>query len=139
MEQMKVSLLGEITKIQQDAADFKVRVYQLGVFVFFSIENGDAWVLEATDRDAVQVACQGQPHKPPVTEDNERIVVDWSHNFALQKKRLFMTGYSDGAEKEILAAPTQQINAALRRIMKQYPKELLSKVHIRDEEDVASA
>lgn len=139
MQQMKVSLLGEIAKIQQDAFNFKARVYQLGVFIFFSIENGDAWVLEATDSDAVQVATEGQPHKPPVTEDKERIVVDWSHNFALQDKRLFMTEYSDGTEKEITAAPTQQINAALRRIIKQYPKEILNKVHIRDEEDVASA
>ena len=139
MQQMKVSLLGEIVKIQRDAAEFKARVYQLGVFIFFSMENGDAWVLEVTDSDAVQVANQGQAHKPPVTEDKERIVVDWSHNFALQDKRLFMTGYSDGTEQEILAAPTQQINAALRRIMKQYPKELLNKVHIRDEEDIASA
>jgi regulator of protease activity HflC (stomatin/prohibitin superfamily) len=139
MQQMKVSLLGEITKIQQEAAHFKTRVYQLGVFVFFSMENGDAWVLEATDSDAVQVASQGQPHQPPVTEDNERIVVDWSHNFALQKKQLFMTGYNDGAEEEILAAPTQQISAALRRIIKQYPKELLNQVHIRDEENIASS
>jgi hypothetical protein len=139
MQQMKVSLLGEVAKIQQDAAEFKARVYQLGVFIFFSMENGDAWVLEVTDSDAVQVATQGRPHKPPVTEDKERIVVDWSHNFALQDKCLFMTGYSDGKEREIIAAPTQQINAALRRIMKQYPKELLNKVHIRDEEDVASA
>ncbi|MGB5686728.1 MAG: SEC-C metal-binding domain-containing protein [Candidatus Electrothrix sp.] len=139
IQQMKVSLLGEIAKIQRDAAEFKTRVYQLGVFIFFSMENGDAWVLEVTDSDAVQVATQGQPCKPPVTEDNERIVVDWSHNFALQDKGLFMTGYSNGAEKEIIAAPTQQINAALRRIMKQYPKELLNKIHIRDEENVASA
>lgn len=139
MQQMNVSLLEEITKIQQDAAEFKEQVYQLGVFVFFSMENGDAWVLEATDSDAVQVASKGHPYQPPVTEDNERIVVEWSHNFAFQKKRLFMTGYKDGAEKEILAAPTQQINAALRRIIKQYPKELLNKVHMRDEEDLASS
>lgn len=139
MQQIKVSLSGEVAKIQQDAAEFKARVYQLGVFIFFSMENGDAWVLEVTDSDAVQVASQGRPHKPPVTEDNERIVVDWSHNFALQEKRLFMTGYSDGKEQEIIAAPTRQIKAALRRIMKQYPEELLKKIHIRDEEDAASA
>ena len=60
MQQMKVSLLGEIAKIQRDAAEFKARVYQLGVFIFFSMENGDAWVLEVTDSDAVQVANQGQ-------------------------------------------------------------------------------
>lgn len=136
---MKVSLLGEIAKIQQAAADFKTRVYQLGVFIFFSMENGDAWVLEVTDSDAVQVAAQGQPHKPPVTEDNERIEVDWSHSFALQKKQLFITAYKDGKEQEIIAAPTHQISAALRRIIKLYPKELLNKVHIRDEEDGASA
>ena len=139
MQRMKVSLLGEIARIQRDASECKARVYQLGVFIFFSMENGDAWVLEATDSDAVQVAAQGMPHKPPVTEDKERIVVDWSHSFALQQKRLVMTAYKDGREREIIAAPTQQINAALRRIVKLYPEELLNKVHIRDEEGVASA
>ena len=139
MQQIRISLLGEIEKIQQSASQFKTQVYQLGVFIFFSMENGDAWVLEATDGDAVQVAAQGQAHKPPVSEDKERIVVDWSHNFAFQKKRLFITAYKDGKEQEIIAAPTQQISAALRRIMKLYPQELLNKVHIRDEEDVASA
>lgn len=138
IQQMKVSLLGEIAKIQKDAAEFKIQVYQLGVFIFFSMENGDAWVLEVTDSDAVQVASQGQPHQPPVTEDIERIEVDWSHSFAFQKKQLFITAYKDGAEQELVAAPTQQISAALRRIMKLYPKELLSKIHIRDAEDGAS-
>ena len=138
-QQMKVSLSGEIARIQRDAAEFKARVYQLGVFIFFSMENGDAWVLEATDSDAVQVAARGRRHKPPVTEDQERIVVDWSHNFALQQKRLFLTAYKDGKEREIIAAPTRQINAALRRIVKLYPEKLLNKVHIRDEEGVASA
>ena len=139
VQRIKVSLLGEIARIQQDAVECKARVYQLGVFIFFSMENGDAWVLEATDSDAVQVAVQGRSRKPPVIEDQERIVVDWTHNFALQDKHLVMTGYSDGTEQEIIAAPTGRINAALRRITKQYSKELLNKVHIRDEEDSASA
>lgn len=139
MQEMRVSLSGEIARIQRNAFEGKIRVYQLGVFIFFSMENGDAWVLEATDSDAVQVAARGEPQKAPVSEDRDRIVVDWSHNFALQQKRLFMTAYKEGTEREIIAAPTQQINAALRRIVRLYPQELLKKVHIRDEERTASA
>jgi hypothetical protein len=139
MQRMKVSLMGEIAKIQLAAAGFRTRVHELGVFIFFSMENGDAWVLEVTDSDAVQVAAAGEPHEPPVSEDRERIVVDWSHNFSLQDRKLFLTDYKDGAEREIPAAPTQRINAAMRRIMKQYPPELLNKIHLRNEENVAFA
>lgn len=131
--------MGEIVKIQQAATDFRIKVHELGVFIFFSMENGDAWVLEVTDSDAVQVAEKGKALNPPVNEDKERIVVDWSHNFAIQDRKLFLTDYKDGEEREIIAAPTQQINAAIRRIIKQYPSELLNNVHLRNEENVASS
>lgn len=139
MQQMKVSLLGEIAKIQRAAADCRTRVYELGVFIFFSMENGDAWVLEITDCDAVRVAAAGQPLRPPVSEDSERIEVDWSHGFALQERKFFLTDYKDGTETEVAAAPTPQISAAMRRIIRQYPPELLNRVHLRNEEKFPSA
>jgi hypothetical protein len=139
MQRMKVSLMGEIAKIQRAAIDFRISVHELGVFIFFSMENGDAWVLEVTDCDAVQVAEAGQANEPPVNEDRERIKVDWSHSFVLQDRKLFLTAYKDGTERKIVGAPTQRINAAVRRIMKQYPAELLNKVHLRNEENTPSA
>ncbi len=129
--QMKISLMGEIEKIQRLAADKKERLRELGVFIFFSMANGDAWVLEVSDGDAVQVAGEGQPLEPPVDENPETIEINWSHTFALKDRRLLLTDYKDKQETELAGAPTQQISAAMRRIMKRYSPELLSQVHVR--------
>ncbi len=130
MAQLRVSLLAEIEKIQVDAAVGQAVFRELGVFIFFSQSNGDAWVLEASESDAVQVAAKGTPLAAPVEENPETIEVNWSHTFALKERRLFVTAYANKEEKELPDAPTQQINAALRRIMERYSKTLLDRVHV---------
>jgi len=134
MARMRISLLAEIEKIQRAAADGKVRLRQLGVFIFFSMENGEAWVLEVSESDAVQVAAAEKSLEPPVEEDPETIEINWSHTFALRERRLFLTAYADKTEAELVGAPTQQIKAAIRRIMKQYSSELMQQVHLSSEE-----
>ena len=138
MARMRISLIAEIEKIQRAAADGRVRLRQLGVFIFFSMDNGDAWVLEVSESDAVQVAAAGQALEPPVQEDPETIEINWSHTFALRNRRLFLTDYGDKKEDELVGAPTQQIRAALRRIMKQYPAELMNQVHLSSDKVTAA-
>ena len=111
---------------------------ETGVFVFFSTKEGDAWVLETTEQDAFQAAAAGQPLLPPVQEDAELIEVDWSHAFALRERRLFLTDHQSGAEIELTNAPVPQISAAVRRIEKQYPAELLRQVHAQPERQATS-
>jgi hypothetical protein len=137
MAQMKISLMAEIEKIQRAAAERKERLHELGVFIFFSMADGDAWLLEVSDGDAVQVARAGEALEAPVDENPETIEINWSHTFAVKDKKLFLTSYSDKAESELAGAPTQQINAAIRRIMKRYSRELLDQVHVRGDEDDA--
>ncbi len=130
---MKISLLGEVTKIQDAARLRQAICHELGVFILFSTQDGDAWVLETTDRDAFQAAAAGQPLALPVNENSDIIEVDWTHHFVLRDRRLFLSNYTNSAEIEVLLAPTMQISAALRRITKQYPAELLRQVHVRSE------
>ena len=49
-----------VEKIQQNAAAQKELVLALGVFVLFSTTGGDAWLLEVTDMDAIQMAQGGE-------------------------------------------------------------------------------
>ena len=138
MAQMKISLMAEIEKIQRAAVDGKERLHELGVFIFFSMANGDAWLLEISDSDAVQVAEDGKALDAPVDENPETIEINWSHTFAVRDKKLFLTSYSDKSESELVGAPTQQINAAIRRILKRYSPELLDQVHVCSEETDAA-
>lgn len=130
MEQLKISLLAEIEKVQQAAADKKESLRELGVFIFFSDCNGDAWLLEMTDQDGVQVAAATKSMDPPVDENPETIEINWSHRFAIKDRRFYLTAYEDKKESVLETAPTQQINAAIRRLRKHYSAEFLDQVHV---------
>jgi len=130
MEQIKISLVGEIEKIQAAAAKKQAILRELGVFIFFSDAEGDAWVLEVTESDAVQVARAGEAIEIELDENPELIEINWSHTFKLRNKRLFLTAYADKQETELTRAPTQQINAAIKRMYKRYTPELLDQVHL---------
>jgi hypothetical protein len=134
LQQRPPSLAGEIEAVQQAAARFQETFRELGVFLLFSMKNGDAWVLEITDRDAVQVAAVGRALPPPINEDAGLIEADWSHTFAFQERGLWLTAYQDGGETELAGAPADRIFAAARRITRQHPAELLGQVHLRTEE-----
>ncbi|PIE56773.1 MAG: preprotein translocase subunit SecA [Desulfobulbus propionicus] len=130
---VRLSLLAAIEKIQAAAAANKQQVMELGVFVFFSTVSGNAWVLEVTDTDAIQVAEAGRALTPPVEESSETIEVNWSHVFVVRDRQLFFRSYEDDVETLIADAPVQEINAAIRRIFKRYPRKMLDEVHVRDE------
>lgn len=128
--QMKISLMAAIEKIQAQAGEKKEAFNELGVFLFFSDHEGDAWLLEATESDAVQLARDGQPLKAPIDENPETIEINFSHTFAIRDRQLFLTAYADRAETRLDRAPVQQIHAAIRRLFKRYPKEMLARMHV---------
>ncbi len=129
VQDVQVTLSREIGKIQQAAAANRVKLFELGIFIFFSMENRDAWMLDTSEMDAVQVAEKGVPLEPLVREDEQTIEIDWSHSFDLQDRKLMLKDHEDGAEQELENAPTGRINGTLRRIMKQYSPEMLQAVH----------
>ncbi|WP_028584922.1 SEC-C metal-binding domain-containing protein [Desulfogranum mediterraneum] len=128
--QIRVTLTQAIEKIQQAAAEQRESFFELGVFIFFSSAAGDAWLLEVTDSDAVQVAEAGRALEVPIEEDSETIEMNWSHTFAMRAKQLYLTAYADKAEHRLEDAPCQQINAAVRRVRKRYAPEMLEQVHL---------
>ena len=129
-DQIKVTLMNAIAKIQRAAEQKKEDFFELGVFVFFCDTKGDAWLLEVTDSDAVQVAQNGEALEAPIEENSETIEINWSHTYALRDKMLFLTSYADQEEMQLPGAPTQQINAAMKRVKKRYSQDLLDQVHI---------
>ncbi len=134
-QQAKVTLKSVIEKLQQAAAEKETVFFEVGVFIFFSNSDGDAWLLETTQSDAVQVARGGNILDLSVEENEETIEMDWSHTFAIREKELYMTGYKDKQEFRLENVPTQQVNAAVRRVKKQYSQDLLEQVHVTLEND----
>lgn len=132
---MRVSLLAAIEKVQGIAAEKKASFHELGVFLFYSDTAGDAWMLEVTETDAVCIAQEGAPLQVPIEENPDTIEINFSHTFTLRERQLQLTAYADKAETLLERAPTQQIHAAIRRLHKHYPKEMLARMHVSSSEE----
>lgn len=130
MQQEKITLSSAIKKCQQVARQKMEMVQQLGVFILFADISGDAWVLEVTESDCIQVAAEGEPLEVALEENDETIEVDWSHTFAIKNKQLQLTAYRDQATTVLERAPVQRIFAVRKKILKKVSPELLEKVHL---------
>ena len=128
--QLKISLVAQIERIQASAVSKEEDVRELGVFILWSNAEGDAWLFETTESDAVQVARGGEILDAPLDENPETIAINWSHTFAFRDRQLYLTGYEDKQETLLENAPVKRINAALRRIRKRFTEEQLRQVHI---------
>lgn len=133
VQKAQISLQNAINKIQEAASKGIQKVHELGVFVFFSTTGGDAWLLEVTDMDALQVA-DGKKVLPVELEENpETIEISWTHTFEIKNKQFVTTAYKDKKVEKIDNYPTHPIVAAIKRIKKKYSPELLESVHIDQE------
>jgi len=133
--QVKTSLMAAIDRIQAQAGEKKAVFTELGVFLLFSDSEGDAWLLEATESDAVQIARGGVRLDVPIDENPETIEINFSHTFAIRDRQLFLASYSDKAETLLDRAPTKRIRAAIRRLYRLYPKEMLARMHVDESGD----
>lgn len=127
---LKVTLMNSVNQIQQDGVSKKVMFRELGVFFFFSTAKGDAWLMEMTDCDCVQVAKDGEALEAPIDENSETIEINWSHTFAISNKQVVITAYEDKSTETLASAPARELNAAINRIRKKFSEEELKKVHL---------
>ncbi len=127
---MKVTLMNAVKRIQQDAVSRKVLFRELGVFFFFSTADGDAWLMEMTECDCVQVAKGGVALEAPIDENSETIEINWSHTYAIANRQIDITAYADKTVQQLENAPWRELNAAMQRIREKFSDEQLKKVHL---------
>lgn len=135
-EQQKITLKDEIEKLQELAVKKEKSLKALGVFILMSTDEGDGWLLEITDMDAVLVADKGEKVEVDMEENPETIEINWTHRFAIRKKKFITTSYADETQKTWDNYPAHSIFAAIKRIRKKFPKELLNSIHL-DEKDMS--
>lgn len=132
---LKITLTGGVRSIQRDAKQRRKIFHELGVFFFFSTTSGDAWVMEMTDCDCVQVARDGKPLEVPIDENSETIEINWSHTFMVHDQKVTITAYDDQSVVTLTKAPARELAAAMKRIRAQFSEEQLKKVHLPAPED----
>lgn len=125
----------EVEKIQASACAKKSAVLALGVFVLFSTTDGDAWLLEVTDMDAIQVAKDGEKLPVQIEENPETIEINWTHKFDVKNKKLVLTSYTDKSEEIRDDYPGHTILSTVKKIRSRIPPELISTIHLDNEEE----
>ena len=130
VQKAQISLQNGIQTIQEAASKGIQKVHELGVFIFFSTTEGDAWLLEVTDMDALQVAAGKEILTVDFEENPETIEINWTHTFEIKDKQFVITAYKDKKVERIENYPTHSIVAAIKRIKKKYSPELLESVHV---------
>ena len=133
VQKAQISLQNGINAIQEAASKGIQKVHELGVFVFFSTTDGDAWLLEVTEMDGLQVAAGKEILTVDLEENPETIEINWTHIFEIQNKQFVTTAYKDKKVEKIDNYPTHPILAAIKRIKKKYSPEQLESVHIDNE------
>jgi len=133
-QKMQFSLQNEINSIQKTASKSKFKVRELGVFVLFSTEKGDAWLLEVAESDALQLASEREIMTVELEENPDTIEIFWTHTFAIENKQFIITDYKDKKVQAIEDYPTHAISAAIKRIKKKYSAEQLEEVHIDEQQ-----
>ena len=132
----RVTLKDMVDQVLAAAVAKKQVFRELGVFLLFSTPAGNAWLLEITESDCVQLAHDGRILDVSIEESPETIVVDWTHGFALKDRRLEVTFHEEKGTIILPDAPTGAIKSAIRRIRKRHSPELLDRVHL-DADSVA--
>lgn len=127
------TLTRSVSALQAAAAAREETFGTLGVFVLFSTAQGDAWLLEATEMDAVQVASGGEAVTVEIEEDHGTLAVNWTHRFAVQDDGLALTAYANQDESRLPDCPLQQIEAALDAIHDHVSPALLQSIHLDDQ------
>lgn len=127
---LRITLMGAVQAIQKDAMQHRKKFRDLGVFFFFSTTKGDAWLMEMTDCDCVQVAKEGEPLEAPIDENSETIEINWSHTFALHNREVQITAYADKSIATLAEAPGRELAAATKQIRRKFSEEQLKKVHL---------
>jgi len=130
LQPQKVSIIEEVAMLQTAAANHEETLKVIGVFIFFSTKEGDAWLLELTEMDAVRVAKAGEKIDVEINESAETIEVNWSHQFSVKDKVFTTTAYLDKAVETHNNTPTASINATIKKLQSRFSSELLGKIHV---------
>lgn len=133
-QEPKLSLQSEVGKIQDAAAERKNSLYTFGVFVFFSTDTGDGWLLEISEMDALQVAKEGKAIEVEIKEGEETIEVNWSHKFSVKNNLFQVKDYKSKESTSYPDYPGNRISKAVSKVRGKFPQDILEQVHIQQEE-----
>lgn len=128
----EITVSEEVAKFQQRAARGEASLQATGVFIYCSTADGDAWLFEATENDALQLACGKKAIPVEISEDQDEIGIKWSHQFEIKDQRLETRAYADNSIESHTNYPVSAIKAEIAAIMKNVSPHLIKGIHIKE-------
>lgn len=83
LDPAELNVQGEVAYIVGRAQQRVGCVVQCGVLVWLSTESGDAWLLDLEDDTALPLARDGDRLAVRIVETRQRLVIEWTHDFAI--------------------------------------------------------
>jgi len=119
-----------VEKAQQIAREKRQTVGALGVLLLFCTSTGDAWLLEITGGDALQLSAQGLALDVTIEENPETTEIEWSHTYEMRQGQFVVTSYKEKIEKLYDDYPVKEIEGVTAEIKKNMPEGLAGMVHV---------
>src|SRR5262249_11862783 len=107
-------LADEVRHIQKCAARHDGRIVTIGQLILFSTKTVDAWLLDAEDGLAAQLARDGDPEPVAINESDTTFAIDWKGSYRIEGAAFIYTDHKRGGMRAILGYPTQKLEAAAR-------------------------
>jgi len=102
-------LADEVRHIQQCAARHDGRIVTVGQLILFSTQTGDAWLLDATDRLAAQLARDGDPEPIHIEETDANFTIDWKGHYRIEGDAFVFVDRKTRGTRAILGYPTHKL------------------------------
>jgi hypothetical protein len=107
-------LADEVRHIQRCAARHDGRIVTIGQLILFSTQTGDAWLLDAEDKLAAQLARDGDPEPIDIEESDTTFSIDWKGSYRIDGVAFIYSDRRRGGMRAILGYPTQKLEHAAR-------------------------
>jgi hypothetical protein len=107
-------LADEVRHIQRCAARHDGRIVTIGQLIFFSTQTGDAWLLDAEDKLAAQLARDGEPEPIDIEETDANFTIDWKGHYRIEGAAFVFVDRKTRGTRAILGYPTQKLEHAAR-------------------------
>ncbi len=113
----ELSVGREARYIVDCARHLDARVVTLGRLIFFSTDNGDAWVLDFDDRLALCLALEGEAQPYRIVETDTRFAIEWNAKYAITQDG-FVVEDDTGRLRLFPGYPVEHIIEAEKRTRK---------------------
>lgn len=114
VRQEEISIAAEVNHIVKRAIAGQGCVVSLGRLVFFATVSREAWLLDAEDDLALELARAGRRLPVTITESPERFTIEWGGTFRIDGEVMTFTN-ALGCSRSAIGYPVREIAKALDR------------------------